>query len=74
VPGLGTPRLYYETPRLIEVLLALLYPLGGLALAVLAVLAWVRRYWGLGGRIFYSLLALLAALLTWALIYWNLLL
>jgi hypothetical protein len=32
----------------------------------------VRRYWSLGGRIFYSLLALLALLLTWALVYWNL--
>jgi hypothetical protein len=75
VPGLGTPGMYYEIPRRIEVLLVLLYSLGGLALVivVLAVLAWVQRYWSLGGRIVYSLLAVLAALLTWALIYWNLL-
>ena len=38
-----------------------------------AVLAWVRRYWSLGGRISYTLLATLALLLTWALAYWNLL-
>jgi hypothetical protein len=42
-----------------------------IALLVFAVLAWVRHYWSLGGRIFYTLLALL---LTWALAYWNLLL
>jgi uncharacterized membrane protein YgaE (UPF0421/DUF939 family) len=32
---------------------------------------WQRRYRSLGGRIFYTLLALL---LTWMLAYWNLLL
>jgi hypothetical protein len=47
---------------------------GPLALLVSAVLAWVRRYWSLGGRIFYTLLAMLALLLTWSLMYWNLLL
>jgi hypothetical protein len=36
------------------------------------VLAWVRRYWSLGGRIFYTLLALSAILLTWSLAYWHL--
>ena len=45
-----------------------------LAILIFAVLAWLRRYWSLGGRIFYSLLALMALLLSWALVYWNLLL
>ena len=74
LPGFGVPRIIFENPPLLSFLLALSYVLVGLALAILvfAVLAWVRRYWSLGGRIFYSLLALLALLLTWALVYWNL--
>jgi hypothetical protein len=76
LPGFGVPRLAFGTPPLLRFLLALSYVLGGLALAILGftVLAWVQRYWSLGGRIFYTLLALLALLLTWALVYWNLLL
>ncbi|HSF83111.1 MAG TPA: serine hydrolase domain-containing protein [Anaerolineales bacterium] len=74
LPGFGVPRIILETPPLLSFLLALSYVLVGLALAILvfAVLAWVRRYWSLGGRIFYSLLALMALLLTWSLVYWNL--
>jgi hypothetical protein len=76
LPGFGVPRIIFETPPLLTFLLALSYVLVGLALAILifAVLAWLRRYWSLGGRIFYSLLALIALLLSWALVYWNLLL
>ena len=74
LPGFGQLRIIFETPLLLNFLLALSYVLGGLALAILifAVLAWVRHYWNLGGRIFYSLLAMLAVLLTWSLVYWNL--
>jgi CubicO group peptidase (beta-lactamase class C family) len=76
LPGLGVPRMYVETVPALNFILALSFVLGGLALAILvfAVLAWVRRYWSLCGRIFYTLLALLAMLLTWWLLYWNLLL
>lgn len=76
LPGFGVPRLIFETPPLLTFLLAVSYVLVGLALAILvfAVLAWVRRYWSLSGRIFYSLLAFMVLLLTWALVYWNLLL
>ena len=76
LPETGGPRIIYETVPLLNILLSLSYVLVGLALAILifAVLAWVRRYWSLGGRIFYSLLALMALLLAWALVYWKLLL
>jgi CubicO group peptidase (beta-lactamase class C family) len=76
LPGFGFPSIVFETPPILNFLMSISYLLGGLALAMLvfAVLAWVRRYWSLGGRIFYTLLALLALLLTWALVYWNLLL
>jgi CubicO group peptidase (beta-lactamase class C family) len=74
LPVFGSPRIIFETVPLLNILLSLSYVLGGLALAILvfAVLAWVRRYWSLGGRIFYSMLALVALLLTWSLAYWNL--
>jgi CubicO group peptidase (beta-lactamase class C family) len=38
-----------------------------------AVLAWVRRYWGLLGRIHYTLVTLAAVGLIWFLNFWNLL-
>jgi hypothetical protein len=74
VPVFGYPRIIFEAVPLLNALLALSYGLAGLALAILvfAVLAWVRSYWRLGGRIFYTLLALFALLLTWSLAYWNL--
>jgi CubicO group peptidase (beta-lactamase class C family) len=74
VPVFGQPRIIFEAVPRLNVLLALSYGLAGLALAILvfAVLAWMRSYWRLGGRIFYSILALLALFLTWSLAYWNL--
>jgi hypothetical protein len=60
LPETGGPRIIHEAEPLMNVLLSLSYVLGGLVLAILvfALLAWVWRYWSLGGRIFYSLLAL----------------
>ena len=74
LPVFGVPRIIFESVPRLNVLLALSYGLAGLALAILifAVLAWARSYWRLGGRIFYTLLALFALLLTWAMTYWNL--
>ena len=74
VPVFGIPRIIYEAMPRLNVVLALSYGLAGLALSILvfAVLAWLRSYWRLGGRIFYSLLAFMALLLTWSLAYWNL--
>jgi CubicO group peptidase (beta-lactamase class C family) len=76
LPGYGVPSIWFETPATMTILLSLTYVLGGLALAILvfAVMAWVKQYWSLGGRIFYSLLALSALLMIWSLVYWDLLL
>jgi CubicO group peptidase (beta-lactamase class C family) len=48
--------------------------LGFLALiiTIFAVLAWKNRYWSLGGRIHYTLLAAAALANSWFLYYWNL--
>ena len=45
----------------------------GIALTPLAVLAWIRRFWGVPARLHYTLLAALALVLLAALTYWNLL-
>lgn len=76
LPAYGAPRIFFETPPSLKLLLALSYVLGGLALAMLvfALRAWTRHSWRLGGRIFYSVLTVLAVLLTGSLTYWDLLL
>lgn len=76
LPGFGVPQIIFEMTPVLSVVLALSYVAAGLALAMLvfAVLAWAKRYWSLGGRIFFSLLALSALLLTWSLAYWDLIL
>jgi hypothetical protein len=44
-----------------------------LALGALAftVPAWTRRYWGLAGRVHYTLIALAGLAFVWFLYYWN---
>jgi len=76
LPGFGMPRIVFEdVPQM--AFLAALTPFLGLAslgMLLMSVLAWVKRYWRLGGRIHYSLLTLSALALVWAMVYWNLLL
>jgi CubicO group peptidase (beta-lactamase class C family) len=43
-----------------------------LAITIFAVIAWKNSYWGLGGRIHYTLLATAALANSWFLYYWNL--
>ncbi len=40
---------------------------------VFTVLAWVRRFWGLAGRIHYMLVTLAAAAFIWFMYFWNIL-
>ncbi len=54
--------------------LTLPYFLVGLSLIITisAIIAWKKSYWGLGGRIHYTLLAVAALANSWFLYYWNL--
>ncbi len=76
LPGYGVPSIWFDTPPILTIILSLAYVLGGLTVAILifAALAWAKRYWSLGGRVFYSLLALSALLMSGSLVYWDLLL
>jgi len=73
-PGFGVPQMYFGAPPILTVLLTTSYVIGALAVATtaFAAVAWLRRYWSVGGRIFYTSLALFALTLTWALAYWDL--
>jgi pimeloyl-ACP methyl ester carboxylesterase len=59
----------YEALLIISTLAAVLT----VVLVIFAVLAWVRGYWSLLGRVFFSLVTLAAAVLTGLMAYWGLL-
>ena len=64
---------YGATPTLYAAVgLITIGSLAGLALIPAAVGAWVNRWFTIGGRILYSLLALTTPLLVWWANYWNL--
>jgi CubicO group peptidase (beta-lactamase class C family) len=72
----GSPPDYYSgvPPLLTAVfILALVSAVLTVGVVVCAILVWRGRFWSVGQRIHYSLVALAALALTWQLIYWNLL-
>ena len=72
-PAYGVPSFFFEVPSWFGALARLPVVLALLAAAMLvfALLAWWKRYWTAGGRLFYSLLALFALAAVWSLSYWN---
>ena len=62
------------SPSLVAVLtLPLIITVGAAGVLVYAALAWKRRYWGLFGRLYYSLVALSMLIFVAQLGYYNLL-
>ncbi len=59
--------LFYSVLTLPIILLGL-----SLTITICAINAWKKGYWGLGGRIHYTLLAVSALANSWFLYYWNL--
>ena len=59
--------LFYAV-MILPIILAVL----SLIITVFAIIAWKKSYWGLGGRIHFSLLAAAALANSWFLYYWNL--
>jgi len=68
-------ELVYGVPLSIRVILVIPIITGILSLAflALAVIAWVRGYWSLIGRLYYSIIALASVLFVLFASYWNLL-
>jgi CubicO group peptidase (beta-lactamase class C family) len=52
-------------------MLPLVMAVVGVPVVIFAVLAWIKRFWKLPGRIHYTLFAGAAVLLLWILNYWN---
>ncbi|WP_435174747.1 serine hydrolase [Halorussus sp. AFM4] len=51
----------------------LVFAVAALGVVAFAVLAWTDRYWGLFGRLHYTLMAVALVALLWQLSYWNVL-
>jgi hypothetical protein len=68
-------ELLYGDPPLLRVVEVLPLPITVLAAGALAltVAVWIRRYWGLAGRVHYTLVVLAGLAFVWFLYYWNLL-
>ncbi len=75
-PAYGVPNFFFEIPAWIDVVMRLPQWMGllGLAMILCTLLAWWKRFWTIGGRLFYTLLTLSALSILATLIYWNLLL
>ena len=75
-PAYGVPRLFFATPPGLKFIVSLAPVMAGLGVLVLPFLflAWINRYWTVGGRLFYTLLTVWFWVALWALHYWNLLL
>jgi CubicO group peptidase (beta-lactamase class C family) len=72
----GSPAdYYYAVPPLLTAvfILALVSAFLTVGVVVCASLSWWGRFWSVGRRVHYSLVALAALALTWQLVYWNLL-
>jgi hypothetical protein len=72
----GSPAdYYYGVPPLLTAvfILALVSAVLTVGVVVCVGLSWWGRFWSVGRRVHYSLVALAALALTWQLVYWNLL-
>jgi CubicO group peptidase (beta-lactamase class C family) len=69
------PDYYFGVPPLLTAIfiLALVSAVLTVGVVVCAGLSWWGRFWSVGRRVHYSLVALAALALTWQLVYWNLL-
>lgn len=76
-PAYGVPKAFFGImPPFFDLLMNVPIFLTVLAVLMLlfCLLAWLKGYWGVGGRIFYTLTCLWALGILWSLNYWNLLL
>lgn len=74
-PAFGVPRIFFEDPPGMEILmiLPLLMAITGVAVLLFAVLAWMKGFWRLGVCIHYTLFTASSLALLWVMYFWNLL-
>jgi hypothetical protein len=69
------PEIVFRVPPTLERLLLLpwILVIMAIGLIVLTAMAWVRRYWGVRGRVYFTALTLAAIIFLWWMNHWNLL-
>lgn len=74
-PAFGVPRIFFEDPPGIDVLMALplLMAFAGTAVVIFAVFAWWKGLWHRGARIHYTFVGAAALAFLWFMYFWNLL-
>ncbi len=74
-PAFGVPRIFLEEPAGLDTLLALPYIIAAAVAAMLgfAILGWIKKYWTVGARLHYTVLALSSLGMAWLMFYVNLL-
>jgi len=74
-PAFGVPRTFLGEPAGLDTVLTLPYIIAAAAaiMLVFAVIGWINKYWTIGGRLHYTLLALSSLGMTWLMFYVNLL-
>ena len=75
VPAFGVPRIFFEDPPGLDLLLVvpIIMAFLGVLMVLFTGLAWWKKYWNLPGRLHYTLMAAAALALAWMMNYWNLL-
>jgi len=75
VPAFGVPRIFFEDPPGLDLLLVvpIIMSFLGVLMVLFTGLAWWKKYWNLSGRLHYTLMAAAALALAWIMNYWNLL-
>ncbi|MBN2046518.1 MAG: beta-lactamase family protein [Anaerolineaceae bacterium] len=74
-PGFGVPQIFLGAPAWFDLFLQfpIILIILALAMLVFCLIAWIKQYWHVRGRLFFTLLTLLALSNLWGLSYWNLL-
>jgi CubicO group peptidase (beta-lactamase class C family) len=73
-PAFGVPGVFFDEAQGLDAVLLLPYGIALLAvgMVVMAVMGWIKGYWGRLGRLHYTLLAAVAAGWVWFFAYWRL--
>lgn len=74
-PAFGVPRAFFGMPANSDQLffIPILMAIFGLTTLVFAVMNWIKGFWTVKSRLFYSLLTVFALAILWSFYFWNLL-
>ena len=75
VPAFNVPRAFFAGDEAFKSLLVIPYliALSTAAIVVFAIVSWLKKYWSVGARIHYTLIAISCIGIIWVMFYYNLL-